>query len=240
MKSKIGNLNYLRVTFLAVVAFIAIGVVVYFLYDYIQYKVIAKEVEKINKERKVDMQIKSNASHQNLEKAIKEYANEYYSNINELKILYAKDDLKLLLGVDNLKTDKPQFTKSKNIISNFIKEQKQINDKLQPMVADEFITQIADKYELTGKKRRIYFSTLNLKEDATKISEIVVGYQKYAEAMLNILDFLKDNQNKWTIDDKKIIFNNVNLLNRYNELIKTQKELQADLKTKLSTEKMEE
>lgn len=220
--------------FVVIVILSIVGILGYIVYDNVQYNVVAKEVSKINAEKIVDMEIKSKGKYQNLEKAIKEYANEYYLNVNKLKELYSKDELKSMLSIDNISSDGPNFDATKTTISNFITEQNNVKTKLQEIVSDEYLNKKAAEYSLDEKNRELFIATLNLKEDATKIINVIDAYNKYIIDIENVLNFLKDNQANWSIKDGKIMFKKVELLDNYNSLITKQNETQSELRNVIS------
>lgn len=217
------------IVILAIIAIIGL-----IIYDNMQYNVVAQEIAKINSEKVVDMEIKSKGKYETLEKSIKEYANEYYSNINSLKELYTLDELKSMLSIDNISKDGPNFDTTKTVISNFVTKQNEIKAKLTEMTSDEYLNNKINEYSLDEKNAKIYISTLNLKDDSTKIINVIDAYNKYIIDIENVLNFLKDNQSNWSVKDGKIMFKKADLLDNYNSLITKQKDTQTELKNVLS------
>lgn len=211
-----------------------IAIIGLIIYDNMQYNVVAQEIAKINSEKVVDMEIKSKGKYETLEKSIKEYANEYYSNINTLKELYTLDELKSMLSIDNISKDGPNFDTTKTAISNFVTKQNEVKAKLSEMTSDEYLNNKVNEYSLDEKNAKIYISTLNLKDDATKIINVIDAYNKYIIDIENVLNFLKDNQANWSIKDGKIMFKKVELLDNYNSLITKQNETQSELRNVIS------
>lgn len=217
------------IVLLAIIAIIGL-----IIYDNMQYNVVAQEIAKINSEKVVDMEIKSKGKYETLEKSIKEYANEYYSNINSLKELYTLDELKSMLSIDNISKDGPNFDTTKTVISNFVTKQNEIKAKLSEMTSDEYLNNKVNEYSLDEKNAKIYISTLNLKDDSTKIINVIDAYNKYIIDIEKVLNFLKDNQSNWSVKDGKIMFKKADLLDNYNSLITKQKDTQTELKNVLS------
>lgn len=237
MRKNSGNTKVIGIIVIGIILIIA-GILGYFMYDSIQYSVLAQEISKINNEKRVDLDIKSKGKYEDLERGIKEYANEYYSNINKLKELYSKDELKNMLSIQNIKNDGPNFDTTKTTITNFVSEQNNIKEKLQNMTSEEYLNKKVEEYSLDAKKRGLFLSTLDLKEDANKIIGIIDSYLKYVNSIDSVINFLKENKDNWSIKDDKIMFKNVELLNNYNSLISTQKDVQIELKNKLSNNKV--
>lgn len=217
------------IVILAIIAIIGL-----IIYDNMQYNVVAQEIAKINSEKVVDMEIKSKGKYETLEKSIKEYANEYYSNINSLKELYTLDELKSMLSIDNISKDGPNFDTTKTVISNFVTKQNEIKAKLTEMTSDEYLNNKINEYSLDEKNAKIYISTLNLKDDSTKIINVIDAYNKYIIDIENVLNFLKDNQSNWSVKDGKIMFKKADLLDNYNSLITKQNETQSELRNVIS------
>lgn len=237
MRKYSGSTKVIIILFVLVILGI-VGILGYFMYDNMQYSVLAEEISKINNGESIDLEIKSKGKYQNLEKGIKEYANEYYQNVNKLKELYSKDELKSLLSIDNITNDGPNFDNTKTITTNFLTEQNNVKTKLQEMVTEEYLNKKADEYSLDENNRELFLSTLDLKEDASKIIEVIDSYTKYVNSIDNVINLLKDNQANWSVKDGKIMFKNVELLNNYNSLITSQKEAGNELKIKLSSKKI--
>ena len=217
------------IVLLAIIAIIGL-----IIYDNMQYNVVAQEIAKINSEKVVDMEIKSKGKYETLEKSIKEYANEYYSNINSLKELYTLDELKSMLSIDNISKDGPNFDTTKTVISNFVTKQNEIKAKLSEMTSDEYLNNKVNEYSLDEKNAKIYISTLNLKDDSTKIINVIDAYNKYIIDIEKVLNFLKDNQSNWSVKDGKIMFKKADLLDNYNSLITKQNETQSELRNVIS------
>ena len=85
--------NKLVIIAVIIILIVLFGIVGYFVFDNIQFQVVSEEVTKINAETEIDMNIKAKGKYKNLEKGIKEFANEYYQTIKDLKYLYEKVNL---------------------------------------------------------------------------------------------------------------------------------------------------
>ncbi len=215
-----------------VVVGIILAIGAYFIFDNAQYTIVSEEVNKINTSKTVDMNIKSKGRYQNLEKGIKEYANEYYENFNKLKELYSKDDLKNCLAIDNIKNDGPNFDNTKNTINVTKEDETKIKTRLQEMVSEEYLNKKAEELNLDSKMKELFLSTLNLKSDVEAVTSISESYDKCLAGIEDILNFLNENQSGWSIKNEKIMFNSVDLLTKYNSLVSTHKINQTQLANK--------
>lgn len=233
MQKNSGRISKILIVVVVVIivgAILAIGA--YFIFDNAQYTIVSEEINKINTSKTVDMDIKSKGKYQSLEKGIKEYANEYYQNVNNLKELYSKDDLKNCLAIDNIKSDGPNFDTTKNTINVIREDENKIKARLQEMVSEEYLNKKAEELKLDEKMRETFLSTLNLKSDVESITSISESYDKCLTGIEDILNFLNENQTGWTIKNDKIMFNSVDLLTKYNSLVSTHKINQTQLSNK--------
>lgn len=223
-----------KLVIIAVVIILAIlfGIVAYFAYDNMQFQVVSDEVSKINAETEIDMNIKAKGKYKNLEKGIKEFANEYYQTIKDLKSLYEKDDLKDCLGIENIKSDGPNFDGTKLKINTFREEEPKLKAKLQEMISEEYMNKKVEELGLDEKMKELFFSTLNLKSDVDAILSISDSYNSCIDSMEKVLNFLNENQSNWSVKEDKIMFNKVDLLSEYNSLVSTHKINQTKLLNK--------
>lgn len=225
--------NKLVIIAVVIILVVLVGIVGYFAYDNTQFQVVSNEVSKINAETEIDMNIKARGKYKNLEKGIKEYANEYYQSVKELKALYEKDDLKDCLGIENIKSDGPNFDNTKLKINSFREEEPKLKTKLQEMVSEEYLNKKVEELGLDEKMKQLYLSTLNLKSDVDSIISISDSYNACIDSIEKVLNFLNENQSNWSVKDEKIMFNKVDLLSEYNSLISTHRINQTKLSNKV-------
>lgn len=233
MQKNSGNISKMLIVIAVIILVgIILAIGAYFIFDNAQYTIVSEEINKINTNKTVDMDIKSKGKYQNLEKGIKEYANEYYQNVTDIKELYSKDELKNSLSIENIKSDGPNFDETKNTINVIKEEEAKIKTRMQEMVSEEYLNKKAEELKLDGKMKEIFLSTLNLKGDVETISSISESYNKCLNSIEDILNFLNENQTGWTIKNDKIMFNSVDLLTKYNSLVSTHKTNQTQLANK--------
>ncbi len=224
--------NKLVIIAVIIILIVLFGIVGYFVFDNIQFQVVSEEVTKINAETEIDMNIKAKGKYKNLEKGIKEFANEYYQTIKDLKYLYEKDELKDCLGIENIKSDGPNFDGTKIKINTFKEEEPKLKSKLQEMISEEYMNKKVEELGLDEKMKALFFSTLNLKNDVDAILSISESYNACIDSMQKVLNFLNENQSSWSVKEDKIMFNKVDLLSEYNSLISTHKINQTKLLNK--------
>lgn len=211
----------------------------YFIFDNMQYNIVKNEVAKINFETAVDMELKSQGKYQNLERGIKEYANEYYENAKVISDFYAKGELNTALGIENIKKDGPNFETTKGKINHFKEEENKAVARLQEMITQDYMNQKMTELALNEKQKELFRSALQLENDVKEIVEISESYNKFVGAIESVINFLIDNQANWSVKDDKVMFKKIDLLEKYNTLIDelnaVQKEL-LDLANKVNGE----
>lgn len=171
--------------------------------------------------------IKTRGDYAVVEKAIKGYLDEY--SVTFQKVLDIMEDKELInmLSAENYKSDGPDFTKSKKYLSDTKTSLNKALDRLTVMTSSSEIMK-----NIEDKKLDVYYTDLykelmlngiaendftDAKADLEKASQNVNNLLNTEEEVINLL---VENKGKWKIQDDKIVFDQVDTLNKYNELIK--------------------
>jgi len=223
-----------RKVIIGVIALILIIVALfgYLLYtDLKQEDILREEIstltdKDITKDR-YDGTIKTRRDYAVVEKAIKNYLDEYAVTCQNVLKIMDDDTLINMLSAENYKNDGPDFTKSKKYLSDTKTKLNKDLDRLTTMTSSkEIMKNIEDK-----KVDKYYvdlYKELMLNGIAEKDFESAKSYLESASNRVNnlldteqqVIDLLIANKGKWSIQNDKIVFNAVDVLNQYNELIK--------------------
>ena len=173
-----------------------------------------------------DREIKSTGNYAVVEKAIKDYLNDYSSNIEDTLSVINDTKLMGILSYDNYTKDGPDF---KDSISYLNSEHEKFNkdiDKLISMLEEENIKE----YIRTKTKNDYYISLyedfmlddimldqFNKNKDLLENSKIKVN--NVLETSLEVLNFLVTYKDSWVTEDGEIKFQTEDLYNYYNTLI---------------------
>ncbi len=204
----------------------------YFLYtDLKQEDILRKEVstlasKDITKDR-YDGSIKTRGDYAVVEKAIKNYLDEYAVTCQSVLKIMEDTTLINMLSAENYKKDGPDFKASKGYLNDVkTKLNKELNRLTTMTSSKEIMKNIEDKH--LDKYYTDLYKELMLNGIAEKDFEEAKGYLETASQRVNnlldvedkVINLLVSNKNKWKIQNDKIVFDEVNTLNQYNELIK--------------------
>lgn len=220
-----------------IIGIISIVVVVlalfgYFLYtDLKQEDILRKEVstlasKDITKDR-YDGSIKTRGDYAVVEEAIKNYLDEYAITCQSVLKIMEDKTLINMLSAENYKKDGPDFKTSQKYLNDTkTKLNKELNRLTTMTSSDEIMKNIEDKH--LDKYYTDLYKELMLNGIAEKDFEEAKGYLETASQRVNnlldvedkVINLLVSNKGKWKIQNDKIVFDEVNTLNQYNELIK--------------------
>ncbi len=228
-KRKVKRNVIIGIVFIFVVILSLFG---YFLYtDLKQEDILREEIKtlaskEITKDR-YNSSVKTRGDYAVVEKAIKDYLDEYAVTCQS--VLKIMDDKTLInmLSAENYKNDGPDFNTSKKYLSDTKTKLNEELDRLTTMTSSEEIMKNIEEKHLDKYYNDLY-KELMLNGIAEKDFENAKGYLETASERVNnllnteeeVINLLVANKGKWKIQNDKIVFDEVNTLNAYNELIK--------------------
>ena len=191
-----------------------------------QERIIKNELKIINtlhaSKDTIDMKIKSNGYHSKVEKAIKEYYEDFF---NKKKIFNNNraESLFNTFTIDYLKENKSKLKKLKldKMIDTKTRELNTAVDGIIQMLDGSNIMSYVYKYDLKNYYNNFYRKNMVskndnvIKEEWTNLKELnsqKIGYLK------EILKILIDNNEDWYIKDDNLYFSNDKILDKYNKL----------------------
>ncbi len=169
--------------------------------------------------------IKTKEDYAVVEKAIKEYLDDYAVTLqNVMKIIEDKTIINMLTA-DNYQKDGPDFKTSKEFLTNTKKTLSEGLTKLSNMTSTETIMKNIEDKKLDKYYNDLY-KELMLNGIAEKDFETAKQYLQTAGNQMNnllnveeqVIDLLIANKGKWKIENGKIVFQETATLNKYNEL----------------------
>lgn len=203
----------------------------YFLYtDLKQEDILREEVSTLTKKDitkdRYDSNIKTRGDYAVVEKAIKSYLDEYATTCQSVLKIMENKKLINMLSAENYQKDGPDFNTSKKYLSDTKTELNKDLDRLTAMTSSEEIMKNIEDKHLDTYYNDLY-KELMLNGIAEKDFESAKGYLETASKRVNnllnveeaVINLLITNKGKWKIQDDKIVFDEVNTLNQYNELI---------------------
>lgn len=224
-----------RKVIVAVVA-IVIGLLAlggYFVVDHLQQEeLLKKETDTIVKltekkerdtekiEKYLDRTV-TKGEYSKIEKAAKEYIRVSLDAEKTAEEIENNETIINAVSIENFQNDGPDFEKTIPVL-------KDVQEKITG--AKEALMALGDKDKtmsyLKGVKNSYYkdlyykeiIGTDNLKSELQEMEKAVDNCVELMKAQQNILEFLAENKNVWTIQNGVMEFENEDWLNRYNEL----------------------
>lgn len=227
------------ITIVAIVVIVLLLIAAFIGYHYSQLKILTEEVNKLStteyinadgtvkEDASVDMEIKTKGSYAIVEKTLKDYMNETIEVVKESSdVEKAISDLSGISSIEQISYDAPDFTETKQKISDARQKTLEYFNKLKEKSnKDNLLNAIDDKnvgdyYKELYKRLAIdEESSQNLDSALSELEsqeEIIEGVLDYFS---NIINFLSDNKDAWVIENGQVLFYNQAKLNEYNTIV---------------------
>lgn len=227
------------ITIVAIVVIVLLLIAAFIGYHYSQLKILTEEVNKLStteyinadgtvkEDASVDMEIKTKGSYAIVEKTLKDYMNETIEVVKESSdVEKAISDLSGISSIEQISYDAPDFTETKQKISDARQKTLEYFNKLKEKSnKDNLLNAIDDKnvgdyYKELYKRLAIdEESSQNLDSALSELEsqeEIIEGVFDYFS---NIINFLSDNKDAWVIENGQVLFYNQAKLNEYNTIV---------------------
>lgn len=198
--------------------------------NYYSKKVLDSEVKNILKKDVSKSQFTTKAKaffgYGKVEEAIKKYMKDYSDNIKKADGIINDETIKKVLSMSNYESDGPKFDKSLKYLESRKNEFNNTIQKLIKMTNEKEIMTYINKYKLSDKYTTLYKNYMFGKEylkDIENNKKIINKINETGSKILNtdieVLKFLKDNSNEWTLKDGAIFFKANSLMEKYNSMI---------------------
>ena len=223
--------------FIILNAFLLVGFLV--IRDATSINKLKKEVRELAElnilEDRYNRPIKTKGGYAIVEKAIKEYLDDYAVSVQSINELIHDPQLSKILSYDNYLEDGPDF---QNSLAYLESSKKTFNDQMDDLLKDLEEEQIMENiYKRTNDS---YYIALyeELMFDGDMTEELKESQQMFVETRekvngiydtsLDVLNFLITYNGQWKLEDGQIKFETQELLNYYNDLIAKVQEKKDD------------
>lgn len=226
------------IAIIVIAAILVLGAVVFFGYHAQQLALLTVEAQKasstkmvtatgaINKNAKIDMEIKTSGNYAIVEETLKNYLNEALTLAQGAEEVYNQDEIKELISITNIKKDGPDFVETKAKIAEMKKAGEEYIDKFIALCKEENLLAAIDEKPVSNYYKELY-KRLATDEDAGKELEQTVADLEEAKTTItqsfdylnNIIEYLSNNKSEWTTQGNRIVFYNQAKLNEYNKLV---------------------
>lgn len=227
------------ITIVAVVVIVLLLIAAFIGYHYSQLKILTEEVNKVStteyinadgtvkEDASVDMEIKTKGSYAIVEKTLKDYMNETIEVVKESSdVENAISDLSGISSIDQIAYDAPDFTETKQKISDARQKTLEYFNKLKEKSnKDNLLNAIDDKN--VGDYYKELYKRLAIDEESSQSLDSALSELESQEGIIegvfdyfsNIINFLSENQDAWVIEDGQVLFYNQTKLNEYNTIV---------------------
>lgn len=173
--------------------------------------------------KKLTVTISKN-NYQKVEQAIKKYLTDVIEDIELLNKTLSSNDITTILTIESIKKQQDSLI---NIIEIITALKQDLNSTTIKMITyltnDKVMSYIEndklDKYYLELYNEYVVVPQDNIRNNINNLKMNVQSIINYLDTCEEIIIFLNNNRNYWSINEDKIIFTNDNLLNEYNTLI---------------------
>lgn len=189
-----------------------------------------KEIHELSKlditRDRYNRKLKTKGDYATVEKAIKEYLDDYAVSLQEVLKVIDDKELTTILSSDNYTKDGPEFTNSLKYL-NTTKDQfnEDINTLILNLEEDNIKNYINDKTN-DPYYRNLYIELMldeDMKGNFTETKRLLENTKKDVNNIFSVstevLNFLSFNKGNWQVEDGQIKFQTQDLYNQYNTLI---------------------
>ena len=228
--------NLIIIGAVVVVAIILVIVGIFLGKDIMDKAKLVKEVEAISQlditKDQFNTEIKTSGNYGKVESAIKEYFNEYATNLQTSMSAISEDKLQSIMADSNFEGEDKKFEK----VLKDIKETKETFntgvDKLIAQMDEAYIMTKIEEKGVSKKYQDLYRELMFDKEIMDQVQEQQEELKKAKTDLNKVLDLnekvyqlLAANQGKWSFQNGKLRFNDESVYNQYNEIMKEAEEL---------------
>ena len=162
--------------------------------------------------------IVSDGNYKDVEKAIKTYLKEYYNTYKSIRTIYENDKITSILSYENMLIDGPNFETSIPYIEKVINKLNNLKETEEKLYNRDYYMNFyegKDSFYKEYYEEQIKDYLANQKSIKEDMEEVI----KIIELEKEILVFLKDNQNSWSLQNQNIYFTDQNVEREYYLLI---------------------
>lgn len=174
-------------------------------------------------ESKLDQTVTS-GSYYEVETAVKSYMSDIISSFKQLDNLLNEESMANVLSASNIKEDGPNFTDTKQYLSNAQETLDKVSSELSDYFTEEKALsymedkQVDDYYIELYQNYTIGSDSSDLEQDKVEMVNALNEVKELLDKQQEIIDFLVKNKRNWTLENDTLIFSSESLSNQYEEL----------------------
>ncbi|MBO5138648.1 MAG: hypothetical protein J6B89_03300 [Bacilli bacterium] len=230
MKNKSQKRKKVFISILSISIFIILTIIYLTVQNIIMQRKLSNEVEKLTSmdimTDRYEVKVSTRGDYAKVEKAIKQYLKDYSESLQMVINILNDEKLKKVLSASNYKEDGPEFITTSSYLE---KTQKDFNDNMNQLIKltkkteimkyiekenlDDYYVNLYREYMLDeGLETNIKNSQLQLEATTKSINNLI-------NVDIEVISFLKETKDNWTVEEEKIVFYKQELLDKYNELV---------------------
>lgn len=222
----------------AIVAVILIGISILFAYHKKQLEILNEEGKKIlsiqvtdlsgniNENANIDMDIKTTGGYAVVEETLKNYINEVITLSKQADEIYEEENIENILSIENIKEDGPDFTKTKENVNTMKQNAEDYLNKFIELLDEQKILARIDDKPVNQYYKQIYIALATDNKTSSEFKEVKTQMEETKENLNNafnkiteVVQFLSDNKDSWAVQGNRIMFNNQQKLNEFNQKV---------------------
>lgn len=157
-----------------------------------------------------------------VEDAIKRYISDLYNGIFDTVDKAGNDALYSMLTAENIKSDGPEFEKSKELLESTIAQLNAGVENYIDLIGSDTVESYFSKTGLDGDYKKLYDTALlydvPTDEESNRYIASLNTIISQLEATADVLDFLTANKDNWKMKNDTLVFKTQALYDEYNAL----------------------
>ncbi len=156
-----------------------------------------------------------------LERAVKDHCKDLFAKQNEMTQYLEKNEIEQYLTPEALASDAPNFETTTQKLAEFRETEKNLRESWLYLASEEGIRQYQSA-QLKGDLKKLfdeYVENVTSSDVQSVIESDVAYYNQTMDAIGQALEYLKNNQSSWVMENGQILFNTEESLNAYNAIL---------------------
>lgn len=226
------------ITIIVIVVLLFIAIAAFIFYHSSQAGVLIAEIQNVvsNMENSsqegdlqeaiIDMEIKTKGKYAIVEETLKNYLNDVLTLSKEAVNIFNEEAIMNMVSIKNIKEDGPDFVKTKEQIATMKAKLEEYVKQMEEKASQEaLLGAIEDKPVGEYYKelyRQLAVDEASGQELATALEDLKEAEEALKQSLdyfSNIIEFLSNNKDSWTVEGDQIIFNSQTKLDEYNALV---------------------
>ena len=171
--------------------------------------------------------VKTKGDYAYIEEAVKKFYKELSDNVKIINYYMSDEELKDVLSPERLVAERPDFIKSYAVIQKDRSKVTKAIERISYLCDEENVRNLVDKEKIDDYSYEFYEKIMltekdikDLKDTKEKMDKISKDLNLFFDKVIEILDLLKNNDDKWSSEGGKLYFEGEDLVNKYNTLYK--------------------